>query len=154
MKIIVKCWTPEWYDDVTHAVIEFDVALADNLLAKLALAARMEKLLGDRFMGLEYNSPDPTFINFGDPTDIGLEDDDSLDEGYEFIPAKFQDYEFDETAIRPVIQCVMAGCGGNGRVYWYGFDKHGNAGCRAETYSLSEQDIRDIREELLCPSTP
>lgn len=152
MHILVKCWTPEHYDAVTHAVITMDLALVDDLLEKLALADRMEteqELLGNRFMGLEFDDFEPDFINLGVSTDIGL-DDDSLDEGYAIIPAEFQDYEFDVISMRPVMQMAMAANGSKsgGRIYWYAFDKHGDASCRAETCSLREKDLLEIKEVL------
>lgn len=160
MKIIVKCWTPECYDAVTHAVIEFDHAMVKDLLEKLRFADKVAKRyrgMDTRFMGLEFDNYDPDFVNFGDPTEIGLENDDSLDAGFSIIPAKFENYEFDVTSMRPVMQMVMAGDVPHhrlpdyvpeGRVYWYGFDKHGNAGCRAETYSLYEKDLREIMSAI------
>lgn len=105
------------------------------------------------FMGLEFRdycgADSPAFVDFGDPEAIDL-DDDSLDGGFAIISAKFQGYEFDETSMRPVMQMIMAGDVGqhNGRVYWYGYDKHGGVGSRAETYSLYEKDIREIKEVL------
>lgn len=156
MNIIMKCWTPEWYNNVTHAVIEFDVALVDDLLEKFKYAQLVAKKYGveSGFMGFEFTDYSPDFVDFGDPTEIDLEDD-SLDEGYDIIPAKFQDYEFDVTSMCPVMQMVMAGNVGlkNGSVCWYGYDKHGGAGCRAETSSLFEKDIREIKEALICQST-
>ena len=158
MKIIVTCWTPDFYDAVTHAVIDFDLALADDLLEKLKYAQEVAERYGTdgRFMGLEFDDYSPEFIELGNPEDLGI-DDDALEGGYLKLPAKFQDYEFNETSMRPVMQMVMAGDiphhrlpgqVSNGRVYWYGFDKHGGAGCRAEKYSLYEKDIRAIKEAL------
>lgn len=163
MKIIVKCCTPEWYDAVTHAVIDFDLALADDLLEKLNYAQLVADRYGTekRFMGLEFDDYSPEFINLGDPTEIGLEDD-SLDAGFAIILAKFQDCEFVDANMRPVMQMVMAGDVAhhpltgrvkNGRVYWYGYDKHGGAESRTETYSLYEKDIREIREALMSQNT-
>jgi len=158
--VLVKCWTPEWYDSVTHAVIEFDEALVDDLLEKLHYAQLVADRYGSekRFMGLEFDSYDPNFINLGDPANLGI-DDDELDEGYVILAAENENHEAldNETGMRPVMQMVMAGDVVhprlkerimNGRVFWYGFDKHGGAGCRAETYSLYEKDIREIKEAL------
>lgn len=155
MQIIVKCWTPEWYDFVTHAVIKFDLALIHDLLNKLQYAELISKGYGSkqRFIGLEFNSSDPLFIDLGDPTEIGLEDDDSLDdEGYAIIPAKFQNHEWDEVAMFPVAQIIRAANGSKsgGTVYWQAYDKHSGADGRIETYSLSAEDLREIKEQLVC----
>lgn len=162
MQIAMKCWTPEHYDFVSHAVLEVDIALVDNLLAKLALADRMiieQKALG-RFMGLEFDSYDPVFID-ATPDTLGISEDEYDEElsdvGHIILPAKMDGHEWEQVAIRPCFQMVMAGDVvhhrlpgkvGGGRVYWYGYDKHGDASCRAETYSLYEKDLRDIREAL------
>ena len=112
MKIIVKCWTPEWYDAVTHAVIEFDLALADDLLEKLHYAQLVAERYGPdkRFMGLEFDSYDPNFINLGDLEEVGIEDS-LLDEGYLILPAKLENHEAlnNETSMGLVRQMVMAG---------------------------------------------
>jgi len=157
MFVIVKCWHPEYYDAATHAVIEFDLELVDNLLAKLALANRIkleQESLG-RFMGLEFDSYDPIFIDISvdDLETLGIGDSD-LDEGFLILPANLEKYEWNKTRMLPVMQMVMAGDipHPNGRVYWYGFDKHGDAGCRAETYSLYENDLLEIKKALT--STP
>ena len=110
-------------------------------------------------MGLEFDSYDPNFINLGDLEEVGIEDS-LLDEGYLILPAKLENHEAlnNETSMGLVRQMVMAGNvpvpidGGvlkNGRVGWYGLDEYG----RAETSSLYEKDIWEIKETLKCQST-
>ena len=157
MQIIVKCWMPDWYDAVSHAIIEVDAALMDDLLAKLALADKM-KADDSEFMGLEYNRYDPIFVDVC-PDDISMSEEEFealSDNGWDFLPAKT---ELDEVGIRPCMLMVMAGnilhhrLGDDpvpdGRVYWYGYDKHGGAESRIETYSLYAKDLREIAAEIL-----
>jgi len=159
MQIIVKCWTPEHYDGVTHAVIPMDVGMINVLLNRLELANTMKSMGGNsEFMGLQYDRYDPYFIDvpvdLRDQFDMTEEDFDMLcDEGYHILPAKMDDYSWDEVGMRPCMLMVMAGDNDTGRVYWYGYDKHGDASCRAETYSLTVDDLRKIKETLQCQST-
>lgn len=171
MQIALKCWTPEHYDCVTHAVIPFCDQLVDDLLRKMALANRLRLELwqaGDRdFMGLEFDRNDPYFIDSAtvlgapfcatDAETLGMkeEDFDELsDGGFSILPAKMDETEWEEVSIRPCMLMVMAGdlveeaVKDNGRIYWYGYDKHGDAGCRAETYSLYAKDLQEIKEAL------
>jgi len=159
MQIVLKCWTPEHYDSVTHAVIPFCDKLVDNLLKKMALANRLRLELwqaGDKdLMGLEFDRNDPYFID-SDPDTLGMteqEFDELSDDGFHMLPAKMDETEWDEVSIRPCMLMVMAGLVAdevrdNGRVYWYGYDKHGDAGCRVETYSLYAKDLIEIRGAL------
>ncbi len=159
MHILVKCWTPEHYDAVSHAVIEMDLVLVDNLLEKIALADRMEteqELLGNHLMGLVFDGYEPDFINL-DTEDLGLTEEheeqvEGLEfEGYFILPANLEKHEWVVCSMRPVMQMAMAANGSKsgGRIYWYAYDKHGDASCRAETYSLHEKDLREIREALV-----
>lgn len=155
MQIVLKCWTPEHYDFVTHAVIPFCDQLVDDLLEKMALANRL-RLEHTDFMGLEFDRYDPYFID-SDPDTLGMteeEFEELSDGGFSILSAKMDETEWDTVSILPCMLMVMAGdlvegkVKDNGRVYWFGYDKHGNAGDRAETYSLYEKDLLEIREAL------
>jgi len=162
MNIIVKCWTPDFYDFAEHAVIEFDLALVDSLLAKIALAERITGFIvqaeftqaeSEGFMGLEYDSYDPRFVTIGDPETIGMTEDefDELsDGGFHIFPREMDNHDWNEESMRPVMLMVMAARGdkSGGRVYWYGYDKHGGADCRSETYSFDVKDLQAIRGQL------
>lgn len=164
MQIIVRCRTPEGYDAVTHAVIGFDTILVDNLLIKIALANEIKASINtsekslEGFMGLEFTSSRrPILIRACSPEDVGLteEEFDGLsDDGYYILPAKMDGHSWKEVAIHPCMQMIIAGDVDtnfspphihDGRVYWYGYARGG----RAETYSLYEKDLRDIREALV-----
>lgn len=157
MQIITKCWTPEWYDAVSHAVLDVDLNLIEMLARRLALANRM-KQEDSEFMGLQYNRYDPCFIDVPvelmDQFDMTEEEFDGLsDGGWAILPAKMDGYEWDYVSMRPCMLMVMAGDVDhhrlpdrvpNGRIYWYGFDKHGSSQCRAETYAISLADLHEF----------
>ena len=155
MQIITKCWTPEWYDAVSHAVLEVDLNLIEMLARRVALANRM-KQEDSEFMGLQYDRYDPCFIDVGDSETIGMteEEFDGLsDGGWAILPEKMDGHEWDYVGMRPCKLMVMAGDVDhhrlpdrvpNGRIYWYGFDKHGNSECRAETYAISSADLQEL----------
>ena len=162
MQIIVKCWTPECYDAVSHAIIEVDLNLIEMLARRLALANKM-KLEDSEFTGLQFNRYDPTFIDMPVELmdDFGMteeEFDDLSDGGWSILPEKMDGHEWDYVGMRPCKLMVIAGevvtdskfeptgeiRENSGRIYWCGFDKHGNSECRAETYAISSADLQEL----------
>jgi len=167
MQIIIKCWTPEWYDAVTHSVIPMDEKSIDHFLNLIQLANKL-KLEDLEFSGLKYNRYDPVFIDVPvelvDEFDINEDDFDALcDDGYHVLPDKMDDYDWDEVGMRPCSLMVIAGDfevgddfkrtgkinDDSGRIYWYGYDKHAGSEGRIETYSLYKKDLIHIRKLLI-----
>jgi hypothetical protein len=137
-------------------MVEMDLDLVDNLLKKLARAdwlSKEQELWDNCFMGLQFDSYDPVFVEL-DLEDLGLDEEDEgyggLEDGYLVLPARLENYEWVERSMCHCVQVVMAANGSKsgGRIYWYAYDKHGDASSRAETYSLHETDLREIAELL------
>lgn len=164
MKIITKCWTPEWFEAVTHAVLDVDIEFLENLAQKIHIANGM-KLDDPEFTGLEYDRYDPLFVRVDEAADIQMTENDFgrlYDGGWHILPASMDNHEWDATNMAPCRIRVMAGeivldnkfqptkniRDNSGRVYWYGFDRHGNSECRAETESFDPQDLQELKKIL------
>ena len=160
MQIITKCWTPEWFEAVTHAVLEVDMDLLAYLAQKMHVANRM-KLDDPAITGLEYDCYDPLFVRVDDAAEIGLTEeelDELCDGGQHVLPASLADHKWDTTAIRPCRLMVRAGDlvlddhlrptkkirENSGRIYWFGWDKHGGADCRVETDGILPADLQEL----------
>lgn len=145
MKIIVKCWTPEWYDAVTHAILDLSADMVEKLLKRIAAVNKTKQVVDGDLIGWQFDDYTPVFVNVGDPECIGMTEeafDDLSDSGWEYLP---DNTELEEVGLRPVTLFAMQGRGeSGGRVYWQGYDKHGGAESRVETYSLHESDLRAI----------
>lgn len=147
MKIIIRCSTPEFYDFVTHAVLDLDEDLIGNLLGKFELVNQMAAD-DPEFAGIEYDRNDPQFVKMGCADDIGMTDEefsDLSDGGWAFLPAKMQEHDWDaeEIRMRPVSMMV------SGNVYWVAYDKHLGMEGRISTFWLSAKDLRDILDRLM-----
>lgn len=164
MQIITKCWTPEWFEAVTHAVLDLDIELLEYLAQRMHVANRL-KLEESEFMGLQYDRYDPRFVRVDDAAEIQLREeafDELSDAGQYVLPASMDNHEWEEAGMRPCVLMVRAGDlvlddefkptgkirENSGRIYWYGFDKHGGADCRVETYSISPKELHELAGEL------
>jgi len=158
MHIIVKCWTPEWYDSVSHAIIEVDIGLIEMLAKRISFANKLRQE-DSEFMGLQYDRYDPYFVDISEE-DVGMTDKqwcDLSDGAWLVVPPEIlENHEWNTSHgkalepvnVRPCMLMVMAGDDDLGHVYWYGYDKHGGSGCRAETYSISKRDLHHIADKL------
>jgi hypothetical protein len=156
MQVLVKCWVPEHYDFVTHAVLDLDEVMIQKLLAKLDAAEKMGRDYAEwAFRGFVYDDCTPDWID-ACPETVGLTDDEfeTCDDGSFFIFPAEKEKRWDETeaasGMRPVTMYVMAACGDRrgGAVHWQGYDKHGGAESRCETYRLHRDDLQEILDEI------
>jgi hypothetical protein len=149
MRIIVKCWTPEWYDAVSHAILDLSAEMVEKLLARIAAVNALKKQ-DDDIQSVEYHDYTPVFVDLGDPVCIGRTEEQMVaidDGGWDFLKT---DPGLEEVSMRPVTLHVTEGVGtkSGGSVYWQAYDKHGGAESRSDTYRLYETDLREILERI------
>ena len=148
MKVIVKCWTPECYDAVTHAILDLSAEMVEGLLKKIAAVNETKKVNSD-LMGWQFYDYTPVFVDIDDPECIGWTEeqfDDLSDCGWDYLSI---DVGLEEVGMSPVTLFAIHGEGkSGGRVYWQAYDKHGGAESRCETNSLYESDLRKILEKI------
>lgn len=163
MQIIVRCFTPEYYDGCDHAVIEITPALVDYLARRIPLARKLKSDDND-FWGIKYTDYSPTFIALGDSEKIGQADEDfdaAMDANHcVILPDNFKLDDFDEARMSPIVLTITAERMPDDQVpragfYWTGTDKYIGSAGRCETYELTEEDLYEWAEALgfgLCKS--
>ena len=153
MQVLVKCWTPEFYDFVTHAVLDLDEPMIERLLDRLTAVDEMNA--HHDVAGFVYDDCTPDWID-ACPDTVGLtqKEFDTCDDGSFFIFPAEKEQKWDEndaiSGMRPVSMYVMAARGNRrgGAVHWQGYDKHGGAESRCETYRLHRDDLQEILDEM------
>lgn len=150
MFVLVKCFTPEYYDAANCAVIEVTEDLVLMLDKRMAQTKAMEE---PGFYGTRWWDYTPYFVMSAGPESFGVdmsEEDwgDNLD-GNMFIPLPEKYETPDEYApIDTLILTITSDA-----FQWSGYDKHIGDSVRATTYEMTATTINEWAELIGCTET-
>ena len=148
MQVLIKLFTPEYYDAATHAVICVTPGLIEFLAEAMRLADRLHKE-NNCFLGLEYWDYTPEFIDFACPEKLGMTEEEfeqEIETGCIVFP------DADAPTISALAQTIpmttVSLFVSDDDFHWIGYDKYVGASGRCETYSFKRADLEEWAEAL------
>lgn len=152
--ILMKCNVPDHYQEAGHAVLEVDKQFVERIDLLMLAASNMKKTFGDteNFAGIIFESYDPTWVNFGDPEDLGLEgqeasefENELSDIGWaQITKEQAEKLTMGETEPIDSVQMTVT----TSRVSWHGYHKHGGQQHWTRTYGLYFRDFDELKKLL------